>query len=428
MKKVFFIFVFLFSFSVSILADDIIWRIEDDTLIISGEGRITDFDSPDAPAWSKFKHRIKSVLVEEGITHIGNFSFKDLQNTESVTLPSTLLSVGDYAFSGLVKLKEITVPESVVSIGINAFSYCASLKEVFIPDSVLEIGYEAFYGLASLKEVRLSPKVKTLQPNTFAYAENLEKVYLPEGLEYIDYYAFLGAKSLKEIIIPKSVTGVSTNVFGGNLSLERIIIKNPDLTLKSDQLGGEYKLLYTLGEGNFKKNNTYFDTQFKDVKNNNWFRDSVKFVYERGIMLGSGEDIFSPLKNITYLEAITLAARLHSIYYTGKAEFESADIWYQPYVSYCKENGIIREDYAEDVNVFISREEFVNLINVFPSSHLVPTNQNAYPPDVKNPSEALINFYRAGIVSGADAEHNFYPDTLITRAEVAKIVTKLLGE
>lgn len=76
----------------------------------------------DAP-WSKYNNETESIIVQEGVKSIGDFSFCFESALTSVTLPSTLTNIGTAAFAGSDTLKEITIPDTVSSIGDNAFGY-----------------------------------------------------------------------------------------------------------------------------------------------------------------------------------------------------------------------------------------------------------------------------------------------------------------
>ena len=63
----------------------------------------------------------------------------------------------------------------------------------------------------------------------------------------------------------------------------------------------------------FEKVNTY-SNNFSDVTENNWFFENVKTAYELGFMNGKEEGKFDPNGNVTVVEAITMASRLHALY------------------------------------------------------------------------------------------------------------------
>ena len=93
------------------------------------------------------------------------------------------------------------------------------------------------------------------------------------------------------------------------------------------------------GFDNFKGQDQYSEGQFSDVPSDAWYAESVKAVYEKGLIKGTSEDTFSPSGSVTLAETVALAARLHSIYYTGSADFQQTQPWYKVYVDYAEKTG-----------------------------------------------------------------------------------------
>ena len=92
---------------------------------------------------------------------------------------------------------------------------------------------------------------------------------------------------------------------------------------------------------NFQRVNAYAAGTFTDVAADSWYAGSVKDAYELDLVKGSSATTFSPNQNITIGSALALACRLHSIYHTGKADFQQGEPWYQVYVDYAISNDII---------------------------------------------------------------------------------------
>lgn len=186
---------------------------------------------------------------------------------------------------------------------------------------------------------------------------------------------------------------------------------------------------FAAGFENFTKANTYEDGHFTDVSSNDWYAGSVKTAYELGLVKGSTEETFNPKGNITVAETIALAARLHNIYNGGKAEFVQGSPWYQVYVDYAAENGILREKYS-NYSTKISRANFAFiLIKALSDDALSAINDvpDGTLPDVKDDyrAGAIYALYRAGVLTGNDEFGTFKPDSTITRAEVAAIITRM---
>jgi hypothetical protein len=89
---------------------------------------------------------------------------------------------------------------------------------------------------------------------------------------------------------------------------------------------------------------TVFAAEFKftDVKESDWFYNDVKNAVEMGLINGKSETEYKPEDNLTYAEAIKLAACMHQLYTTGEITLKNAEPWYQSYVDYCMKNEIIR--------------------------------------------------------------------------------------
>lgn len=135
--------------------DNVYWNYNKNTknLIISGTGSMWNysFDSP------FFRCDIKSVVIEKGVTTIGDFVFHQCDSITNVNVSDSVTIIGDGAFASnnnyFSKLTNINIPNSVIKIGYNAFDNCVSLMSIIIPDSVESIGLQAFFGCINLKEI-----------------------------------------------------------------------------------------------------------------------------------------------------------------------------------------------------------------------------------------------------------------------------------
>ena len=98
-------------------------------------------------------YNVESISLPEGLSKIGESALNFFRKMESVTLPSSVRHIGAYAFSNWHSLKSITIPDGVTSIESNAFLQCYGLKYVVIPKSVTSVGENAFMGCSSLTDV-----------------------------------------------------------------------------------------------------------------------------------------------------------------------------------------------------------------------------------------------------------------------------------
>mgnify|MGYP000753711462 CR=1 FL=1 len=182
---------------------------------------------------------------------------------------------------------------------------------------------------------------------------------------------------------------------------------------------------------NFEEVNEYTVGQFSDISSSSWYAESVAVAYRKGLVKGASATQFNPNGNMTVAEAVTLAARLRSIYETGKAEFEQSSPWYQTYVDYATENGIIAEGDYIDYTKAATRAQFAYIMAKALPGEALPTINNipfGQIPDVslsETYSGAVYKLYKAGILTGNDSYGTFTPDSTITRSAVATIVTRM---
>ena len=179
-----------------------------------------------------------------------------------------------------------------------------------------------------------------------------------------------------------------------------------------------------------KKVRTYQPGHFPDVGVAAWYTPYVAEVYELGLMQGNTVGAFCPGGDVTLAETLALATRLHKLYETGSAEFQQGEPWYQVYVDYAKETGILTEEYP-DYNAAAKRSEFAALLaRSLPASALVEMNmvEDGQLPDVPVYAESaaeIYMLYRAGVLTGNDKYGTFAPDTNIHRSEVAAVIARM---
>ena len=186
------------------------------------------------------------------------------------------------------------------------------------------------------------------------------------------------------------------------------------------------------GLSNFKKVNTYTDGMFRDVKAGEWYEANIRASYEMGLVLGNGDGTFGVENPVTLATAITLAARIHSIYHTGSASFKQGDPWYQVYVDYAAANGIIKAGEYSDYTINATRAQFSEIMATsVPESALKAINDIAKGevhdlPGNTEYAEAAYLLYNAGIITGTDNYGTFEADSDIKRSEAVTIVTRIV--
>lgn len=187
----------------------------------------------------------------------------------------------------------------------------------------------------------------------------------------------------------------------------------------------------TPGKVKFPKVNSYRQGQFWDVAANAWYTKNVASAVEFGLMNGLETGAFNPNGNVTVAQAVTLAARIHSIYTKGSANFKQTPgtQWYTVYYDYCYQNGILTASYHRDIaNWTITRAQFAEIFaKALPAEALSAKNTVNRIPDVPSSepyAKAVFTLYRAGILTGNE-NNQFQPTKAITRAQVAAIASRM---
>jgi hypothetical protein len=180
------------------------------------------------------------------VTSIGNGAFKNCNNLTSVTLESNAIvstnrsstqslervfgtqvktyiigdgvtAIGDYAFSGCSGLTSITIPGSVTSIGTNAFIYCSGLTSITIPGSVTTIGKQAFWNCSGLTSVTILSGVTSIGVGAFWECSSLTSVTIPGSVTSIGNWAFDGCSNLTSVYSYNSKpSAINDVVFNSN--------------------------------------------------------------------------------------------------------------------------------------------------------------------------------------------------------------------
>jgi hypothetical protein len=138
------------------------------TLTISGNGAMGDIDEDNPIPWSDFIDGIKTVIVADGVTRIGNGVFVEHQNVVSATIPNSVTSIGSDFFVRGRNLTSVDISTGLTAISNGFLFKCSKLTSVTIPAGVQSIGEAAFVDCLSLETVTcLNPTPPTLSGVVF---------------------------------------------------------------------------------------------------------------------------------------------------------------------------------------------------------------------------------------------------------------------
>ncbi|MCL2289146.1 MAG: leucine-rich repeat protein [Bacteroidetes bacterium] len=154
------------------------------TLTVSGIGNMQNF-----PPWYEQRENIRNVIIEQGVTSIGNWAFWGTIITE-IIIPESVTRIGFLAFAN-TGLTEVTIPESITSIGDATFNNTpltvVNFNAMNFAPNYSWSGQSIFP--YSVKTVNIGDKVVVI-PNGIFSGTSIMEITIPENVRYIGLYAF----------------------------------------------------------------------------------------------------------------------------------------------------------------------------------------------------------------------------------------------
>ena len=224
------------------------------TLTISGTGAITNLTArtyANAP-WYSYGSQISSIVIESGVTSIGDYAFTGCAVTE-VTIPGNVNRIGSYAFRNC-SLTTITVlnPDAVFGSGVfdrrsgtsgqllkgwadsTAQSYASSNGHPFesLGSRTGQLGDNVYYSFdTATGAVCITGKGSMWDYDSTSHSPFYQdaaviNVYIDSGVTTIGEYAFYGCNGLTNVTIPNSVTSIGRYAFYNCTGLTSVTIPN----------------------------------------------------------------------------------------------------------------------------------------------------------------------------------------------------------
>ena len=257
------------------------WTLDLETGVLTIEGSGPMDDDLYYGAWDNYRQFVKSVVLPEGLTSLGDFAFMDCTALTEVELPESLETIGKSAFRCCSSLTAVTIPASVTEIGKAAFVYCSSLEEINVaaenetyasvdgvvynkemtqllqypvgragacqipegvteiwesafegckgltgisfPGTLTEIGWFTFYDCSGMTELSFAEGLKEIGSYAFGGCNNLSSIHLPQSLECIGFATFSGCP-ITRIELPNGLRSVSDYAFSGCTGLREVVL------------------------------------------------------------------------------------------------------------------------------------------------------------------------------------------------------------
>ena len=258
--------------------DSVLWNLDENgVLTVSGNGAMNDYASSEHTPWAQTRGEIKKIVISQGVTKVGAWSFADCENASDVTLADSVETIGNSAFekSNVENVyydgetgiwEDVTVCEgnssllkAVLHVTYTPEYYAAatsgacgdgvtwsldSAGKLTISGNGTMTDYTQlsssrapwFDSYSSVKSVVIQSGVKSIGDYAFYYCINLTSVTIPEGITSIGKFAFDECKSLSSLTVPSSTSTISDDAFSGS-SLSSIKVNSNNANYSSDTNG-----------------------------------------------------------------------------------------------------------------------------------------------------------------------------------------------
>lgn len=219
---------------------------ETGTLTLSGTGAMWD-------GKGNYPHGslTPTVRIAGNDTYIDHLVYK-------IVINDGITSIGNYAFYNYYKLQSLSIGSSVTSIGEDAFYHTSALHTVTIPGTVRKIGIWAFAD-SGLTSCNLNKGLQTIDNFAFANAK-FKSISIPDGITMIGEYAFNGT-SLETVTIPQNITIIKTGAFPSVTAT----IYSMDVMIADNAFGSSSTLIANRGSSAEKYANLSSGITFKYI-------------------------------------------------------------------------------------------------------------------------------------------------------------------
>lgn len=244
---------------------NVTWKLDaNGTLTISGTGPMESFRYSSNVPWNNDKDNIRNVVVEDGVTSIGDHAFYWCRKLTSVTLPESVTMLGDNAFENCNELLTVNIPSGVTIIPEWCFYGCDKLTSLVLPDGLTTIDKLAFCDCGTLTTLTIPASVTNISTDrTFKGCNKLTRIDVADGsAAYVSVDGVLynkdqsmlicypGGKTETTFTVPDSVTSINAYAFYWNGSIVNLTVPGTVKTIGEDAFAGCKKMTsITFGEG-----------------------------------------------------------------------------------------------------------------------------------------------------------------------------------
>ena len=185
--------------------------------------------------WYNYRTRIKSVVIEDGVTSIGNAAFYQCTNLTSISMPPSLTKISYEAFRGCSNMEEITIGSGVCTIQDRWVTDCPKLRLIHLEDG--NSCFAVIDGIIYTADMETIVKMPDNNPIT--------TYVIPDGVSKMATDAVYSQQNVESITVPVSMTNIDYGVFDNCPKLTTLIFKaDTPPTLAKDLYGTSLQFIY----------------------------------------------------------------------------------------------------------------------------------------------------------------------------------------
>lgn len=165
-----------------------------------------------------------SASLNNEMREINPKMFSGCTSLSLVTFPKVITKLGNDSFYHCSDLKYITIPQTIISLGDHCFSHCTALRDIKLGNNIQEMGKSCFESCTSLSYIKLPSNLSVLQPKTFMNCTKLDSIALPESIIILGDSCFLGCNEMNGIRMSNFLSNIGKSCFKECISLHSINI------------------------------------------------------------------------------------------------------------------------------------------------------------------------------------------------------------
>ena len=187
------------------MGNNITWNFDEvtGTLTLSGSGKMYNLSPGEGAEWHAYYHKVKKIVINEGISSIGTNAFYGLEEAESIKIPNSVKTIYSGALQGCESIEEVHLPNNLTNIGTNAFFLMGSCKGFYIDEPGPKTAYHTEDGVLFCNQTLI----------TYPQGNTRASYRVPYGTEKLEGLAFANTTYLQTVYIPETMTRMYDKMF-----------------------------------------------------------------------------------------------------------------------------------------------------------------------------------------------------------------------